>query len=75
VKSGSDLADTDNDLFSGDFTKINIAPGDEGGQLDSGTNTPNGAQMFVSDDNQAASSWVVSPTALPLIRAAGSGWC
>ena len=45
--------------FSGDFTKINIAPGDQGGQLDSGPNKPNGAQMFVTDDNQAASNWVV----------------
>ena len=46
--------------LSGDFTKINIAPGDQGGQLDSGSNKPSGAQMFVTDDNQAAANWVVS---------------
>lgn len=41
----------------GDFTKINIAPGDAGGQFDSETHTPEGAQVTVN--GQAASSWVV----------------
>lgn len=44
----------------GDFTKINIAPGDAGGQFDSETHTPEGAQVTVN--GQVASSWVVSAT-------------
>ncbi|WVN84948.1 uncharacterized protein L203_100085 [Cryptococcus depauperatus CBS 7841] len=43
---------------SGDFTNINIAPGDQGGQFDSSKNTPDGAAMYVTDDNKAANSWV-----------------
>ena len=48
------------DVFdiSGDFTKINIAPGDMGGQFDSNNNTPDGAAVYTSDDNQAQ-TWVV----------------
>lgn len=48
---------------TGDFTKINIAPGDVGGQFDSKTNTPDGAT--VKTNSQAASSWVVSGSATP----------
>jgi hypothetical protein len=48
------------DLHSGDFTKINIAPDDSGGQLDSSPHTPQGAQCFTSDDNDSATAWVVS---------------
>ncbi|EIW71797.1 hypothetical protein TREMEDRAFT_27865 [Tremella mesenterica DSM 1558] len=44
---------------TGDFTKINIAPGDAGGQFDPGK-APAGANVYTSNDNQAASSWVVS---------------
>ncbi|RSH91737.1 hypothetical protein EHS25_009106 [Saitozyma podzolica] len=43
---------------TGDFTKINIAPGDAGGQFDSDQNTPDGAIMYVSDDNQSVDNWV-----------------
>ncbi|RXK35734.1 hypothetical protein M231_07023 [Tremella mesenterica] len=42
---------------TGDFTKINIAPGDAGGQFDPGK-APAGANVYTSNDNQAASSWV-----------------
>lgn len=48
---------------SGDFTKINIAPGDSGGQFDSIVNTPEGASVKVN--GKAASSWVVSCVFLP----------
>ena len=42
----------------GDLTKINIAPGDSGGQFDSDGHMPEGAAVSV--DGQDASSWVVS---------------
>ncbi|ORY26699.1 hypothetical protein BCR39DRAFT_470208, partial [Naematelia encephala] len=44
---------------NGDFTKINLAPGDQGGQFDSTTHTPDGTTV-VMGDGQTASSWVVS---------------
>lgn len=44
---------------TGDFTKINIPAGDQGAQFDSVGNTPDGAVLYTTDDNQAA-SWVVS---------------
>ncbi|KAK8853098.1 hypothetical protein IAR55_003799 [Kwoniella newhampshirensis] len=43
---------------TGDLTKINIQKGDQGGQFDSSKHTPDGAQMYISDDKQTASSWV-----------------
>ncbi|TYJ57110.1 hypothetical protein B9479_002211 [Cryptococcus floricola] len=43
---------------TGDFTQINIAEGDYGGQFDSGDNTPDGAALYTTDDNQAADSWI-----------------
>ncbi|ODO05406.1 hypothetical protein L198_02099 [Cryptococcus wingfieldii CBS 7118] len=43
---------------TGDFTQINIAEGDYGGQFDSGDNTPDGAVLYTTDDNQAADSWI-----------------
>lgn len=43
----------------GDFTKLNIPAGDQGAQFDSVENTPDGAVLYLTDD-QIASSWVVS---------------
>ncbi|ORX40713.1 hypothetical protein BD324DRAFT_678154 [Kockovaella imperatae] len=42
----------------GDFTKINIAPGDYGGQFDSSTHTPDGAKVFISDSD-TSKDWVM----------------
>jgi hypothetical protein len=47
-------------MISGDFSKINIAPDDSGGQLDSSAHTPAGAQLLLGADKSPASSWVVS---------------
>ncbi|KIR98369.1 hypothetical protein L804_03938 [Cryptococcus deuterogattii 2001/935-1] len=44
---------------TGDFTKLNIPAGDQGAQFDSVENTPDGAVLYLTDD-QIASSWVVS---------------
>jgi hypothetical protein len=53
---------------TGDLTKINIAPGDAGGQFDSAVNTPEEASVKV--DGQSATSWVVSDIhSLPLCPA------
>ncbi|WVQ73024.1 hypothetical protein IAR50_002587 [Cryptococcus sp. DSM 104548] len=43
---------------TGHFTQINIAAGDSGGQFDSGDNTPDGAVLYTTDDNQAADTWI-----------------
>lgn len=43
---------------TGDLTKINIAPGDVGGQFDSDSNTPEGSNVQVN--GQPVGSWVVS---------------
>jgi len=43
----------------GDFTKLNIASNDMGGQFDSSEHTPEGAQLFLGE-NQPAADWVVS---------------
>ncbi|WWD19512.1 hypothetical protein CI109_103973 [Kwoniella shandongensis] len=43
---------------TGHFTNINVQSGDAGGQFDSDQHKPDGGQMFISDDNQSASSWV-----------------
>jgi hypothetical protein len=53
-------------MGSGDFTKLNIASTDAGGQLDSSEHTPEGAQMILGE-GQTAASWVVSPL-LPIPR-------
>ncbi|OWZ76482.1 hypothetical protein C365_04630 [Cryptococcus neoformans Bt85] len=42
---------------TGDFTKINIPAGDQGAQFDSVENTPDGAVLYTTDGDQAA-SWV-----------------
>lgn len=52
-------ADHGSHRCSGDFTKLNIAPGDYGGQFDSKDKAPQGAKMHLDGDKEA-SSWVVS---------------
>lgn len=52
-------------MTSGDFTKINIKPGDWGGQYDSGEHKPDGAKVRGGSDNKEASSWVVSSKGCP----------
>jgi hypothetical protein len=49
-------------MSSGDFTKINIQPGDHGGQFDSKSHTPEGA--WISTSSGDAHDWVVS---VPLV--------
>ncbi|KAE8539534.1 hypothetical protein D1P53_004636 [Cryptococcus gattii VGV] len=44
---------------TGDLTKLNIPAGDQGAQFDSVENTPDGAVLYLAND-QIASSWVVS---------------
>lgn len=47
------------DQFRGDLTKINVKPGDWGGQFDSAEHHPDGAKVFGGADKKEASSWVV----------------
>jgi len=56
-------------MISGDFTKINIAAGDGGGQFDSSEHTPSGAQLLLGADKAPASNWVVSRHVSGLIGA------
>ncbi|WVR07801.1 hypothetical protein IAU60_004844 [Kwoniella sp. DSM 27419] len=42
----------------GDFTNINIAAGDAGGQFDSSTHMPDGAKMTMSQGGDPAHNWV-----------------
>lgn len=46
-------------MIRGDFTKLNIPAGDQDAQFDSVENTPDGAVLYLADDENA-SSWVVS---------------
>lgn len=58
---------------SGDMTKLKLAANDSGGQLDSSKHTPEGAQVFLGE-NQPASSWVVSLALLvPTVQPSYSG--
>lgn len=47
------------DQSRGDLTKINVKPGDWGGQFDSAEHHPDGAKVFGGADKKEASSWVV----------------
>lgn len=49
---------------SGDLTKINIAPGDMGGQFDSKDHKPDGSKVMVGGKEVA--NWVVSCSGLVL---------